>query len=193
MEPKVCILSVWRGIVKTAHLVVASSTLFADTETPRKCKKRYEVMTLKVLIDRLVARNIFWLAFLICDYLKLADPAATNRVLVHWAASMVSESAADDTIARTIIDKIGDRFGISCVATRAAASCVVVGLYGRVVAYSCGRLLVVAYSCGHLLVCSAVRLFIFSCCLVALWSYGHMVCVLVLFACLVVYFHVRVR
>lgn len=32
--------------------------------------KQYNIVTLEVLIDRLVARNVFWLAYLICDYLK---------------------------------------------------------------------------------------------------------------------------
>lgn len=71
-------------------------------------------LTIKVLIDRLIARNVFWLAFLICDYLKLTDAHTTNRVLVHWASSMTaSVDASDDTIARTIIEKIGDQPGIS--------------------------------------------------------------------------------
>ena len=67
-------------------------------------------LSIKVLIDRLIARNIFWLAFLICDYLKLTDTHTTNRVLVHWASSMTANmSASDDTIARTIIARTAPR------------------------------------------------------------------------------------
>lgn len=75
--------------------------------------KQYKIVTLEVLIDRLVARNVFWLAYLICDYLKLNNDRATNRVLVHWAGQMVQADASDDTVARTIIDKIEERQGIS--------------------------------------------------------------------------------
>jgi hypothetical protein len=45
--------------------------------------------------------------------LKVKDADATNRVLVHWAALMVQADASDDTVARTIIDKIEERQGIS--------------------------------------------------------------------------------
>jgi len=75
--------------------------------------KQYKIVTLEVLIDRLVARNVFWLAYLICDYLKLNNDRATNRVLVHWAGQMIQADASDDTVARTIIDKIEERQGIS--------------------------------------------------------------------------------
>eukprot|EP00039_Didymoeca_costata_P016266 m.287847 g.287847 ORF g.287847 m.287847 type:complete len:856 (+) comp16368_c0_seq11:226-2793(+) len=75
--------------------------------------RQFKLLTTEALIDRLIARNIFWLAYLICDYLKLTDSHTTNRVLVYWASSMVSKDANDDTIARTITDKIQDRRGIS--------------------------------------------------------------------------------
>lgn len=75
--------------------------------------KQYKILTIEVLIDRLIARNIFWLAFEICNYRKLTGATATNRVLIHWARTMVSKDASDDTIARTIITKLGDAQGIS--------------------------------------------------------------------------------
>ena len=34
-------------------------------------------------------------------------------MLVHWASQMVQADASDDTVARTIIDKIEERQGIS--------------------------------------------------------------------------------
>ena len=81
-----------------------------------------------MLIDRLINRSIYWLAFEICKFLKLNDSTATNRVLVHWASSMVGtcatctccdarqvmkQSADDDAVARTVISKIGDTKGMS--------------------------------------------------------------------------------
>lgn len=71
-------------------------------------------LSIETLIDRLINRGIYWLAFEICKYLKLSDSTATNRVLVHWASSMVmNQDADDDAIAKTIIRKIGDTKGIS--------------------------------------------------------------------------------
>lgn len=44
----------------------------------------------QTVIDRLINRGIYWLAFEICSYMKLHDTDATKRVLVHWASSLVS-------------------------------------------------------------------------------------------------------
>eukprot|EP00051_Salpingoeca_urceolata_P027676 m.482711 g.482711 ORF g.482711 m.482711 type:complete len:836 (-) comp22644_c0_seq1:37-2544(-) len=71
-------------------------------------------LSLEVVIDRLIARGVYWLAYEVCKYLKLEDSKATNRVLVHWASSLIQNHVADDdVIAQTIIDKLGNSKGIS--------------------------------------------------------------------------------
>ena len=53
--------------------------------------RQFKELTVEVLVDRLINRGVYWLAFEICRYLKLEGTQATSRVLVHWASSMISE------------------------------------------------------------------------------------------------------
>lgn len=50
---------------------------------------QYRRMSLEVLIDRLVNRGVYWLAHEICRFMKLESTRAVNRVLVHWASTVV--------------------------------------------------------------------------------------------------------
>ena len=109
----------------------------SHTSSSRPCPSRHThlrcccaVDCRQVLIDRLINRSNYWLAFEICKYLKLNDSTATNRVLVHWASSMViavgclviisgltlvqvmKQNAEDEAVAQTIIQKIGDTKGL---------------------------------------------------------------------------------
>ena len=48
-----------------------------------------------VLIDRLVHRRLFHLAFQICKYLKISQEKGASRILSHWACYKVSCSACE--------------------------------------------------------------------------------------------------
>lgn len=52
--------------------------------------RQFRELTVEVLVDRLINRGIYWLAYEICQYLKLEGTQATSRVLVHWASSTIS-------------------------------------------------------------------------------------------------------
>jgi hypothetical protein len=84
--------------------------------------KQYKLLSLQVVIDRLIARNVFWLAYEICKYLRLDGRKATNRVLVHWAKQLVKTDNSDDSVARTIISKLSDVDGVSYAEIARAAS-----------------------------------------------------------------------
>jgi hypothetical protein len=75
--------------------------------------RQLQLLTVEALVDRLIARGVFWLAFEVCRYLKLRGRSATNRVLVHWAGKMVALDANEDLIASTIVAKLGPVPGIS--------------------------------------------------------------------------------
>ena len=53
------------------------------------CDFRLENMTLRVLIDHLVARRHFCLAIRICDYMGVSDLKGGSRILAHWACYKV--------------------------------------------------------------------------------------------------------
>ena len=50
---------------------------------------RLNHLTLEVLIDRLMMRKLFWLAFEICKYLKMPGDNGVNKVLSTWACDKV--------------------------------------------------------------------------------------------------------
>ena len=68
--------------------------------------KQFKLLTTEVVIDRLIARDKFWLAYEICGYLKLTGTKSTCRVLEHWASRLVALDGSDDRIARKIIEMI---------------------------------------------------------------------------------------
>ncbi|KAB7498602.1 Vacuolar protein sorting-associated protein 16-like protein [Armadillidium nasatum] len=74
-----------------------------------------EWMTVSVLLDRLVLRRLFPLAFKIATYLKLPDAEGTSRVLAHWACFKVKQPSqkGDDRIAQEVNAKLGYTPGIS--------------------------------------------------------------------------------
>ena len=55
-----------------------------------------EAMSIKVLIDRLIARRHFKLALEVADFLKLAPGEGASRVKAHWALYKVETSGQDD-------------------------------------------------------------------------------------------------
>eukprot|EP00911_Craspedida_sp_UC1_P002587 UC1_evm5s1915 len=85
--------------------------------------RQFRELTVEVLVDRLIARGIYWLAYEICKFLKLEGTQATSRVLVHWASSMIRNTAAEDeVVADTIIEKLRDTRGISFAEIASAAA-----------------------------------------------------------------------
>lgn len=75
--------------------------------------RQYKELGIRVLVDRLIARGLYWLAYEICKYLKLEGQAETRRVLVQWACSQVKRSDADDdAVADIIIDKLKSTEGL---------------------------------------------------------------------------------
>ncbi|MCJ1275114.1 hypothetical protein MMC21_002914 [Puttea exsequens] len=72
--------------------------------------EQYERLTAEKLIQRLMNRREYLLAIRISDYLRLA----TNKIYVHWAAQKVRHSNADeDSICKTVVDKLNNKRGIS--------------------------------------------------------------------------------
>jgi hypothetical protein len=63
---------------------------------------QYERLTPKVLIDRLVNRQHHYLAYRLCDYLRI-KPAS---VLVNWACAKVRQEGVDDNI---ILDMVTEK------------------------------------------------------------------------------------
>eukprot|EP00038_Savillea_parva_P008583 m.177865 g.177865 ORF g.177865 m.177865 type:complete len:861 (-) comp14437_c0_seq1:84-2666(-) len=68
--------------------------------------KQYKLLTTEVIIDRLIARDKFWLAYEICGYLKLTGTKSACRVLEHWASKLVALDGGDERISRKIIEMI---------------------------------------------------------------------------------------
>lgn len=64
--------------------------------------KQYQAIGPSVLIDRLISHYHHLLAARISEYLKIK----VDRVLIHWACCKVKTAAADNDIARTIIEKL---------------------------------------------------------------------------------------
>lgn len=71
--------------------------------------KRYETLSVEVLIDRLVNRFHHLLAFRVCEYLELKP----ENVLVHWACAKVRSEEPDKAILESIKSKLQQCEGAS--------------------------------------------------------------------------------
>ncbi|KHJ32046.1 putative vacuolar protein sorting-associated protein [Erysiphe necator] len=80
--------------------------------------EQYLRLTPEKLVMRLVNRHEYLLAVRIASYLRLP----TDRIYVHWASEKVRLSSDDDeTIRRLIVEKLGNKRGISFVEVSRAA------------------------------------------------------------------------
>ncbi|KAG0177300.1 hypothetical protein DFQ28_006131 [Apophysomyces sp. BC1034] len=71
---------------------------------------QYQRLTPEALIDRLIHRHHHLLAFRIAEYLKIR----TDKILIHWACAKIKSSSEDeDTLCRTIVDKLAKKPGLS--------------------------------------------------------------------------------
>ncbi|KAL8768887.1 MAG: hypothetical protein Q9209_004941 [Squamulea sp. 1 TL-2023] len=79
---------------------------------------QYRRLTSEKLIQRLMNRHEYLLAFRLSDYLRLP----TNKIHVHWASQKVRTSTEDeDTICNAVVSKLNNKPGISFeVVARAA-------------------------------------------------------------------------
>lgn len=76
--------------------------------------KQFELINAGIVIDRLIHRKQFALAFEICKYLKVTENQGSSRVLSHWACYKVQHSENDDEgTARSIKSKIHNAKGVS--------------------------------------------------------------------------------
>uniref|UniRef100_H3CZ34 Vacuolar protein sorting-associated protein 16 homolog n=1 Tax=Tetraodon nigroviridis TaxID=99883 RepID=H3CZ34_TETNG len=74
----------------------------------------FKHLTLPVLIDRLVYRQLYPLAIKVCHYLKIPDFHGVSRVLRHWAVCKVQQKdLSDEAIAQAVCLKVGDSPGFS--------------------------------------------------------------------------------
>ena len=73
---------------------------------------QYQLLTSEVLIDRLIQRNLHFLAYKICTYLPYFHKK-TETVLIHWAKAKVKTDAPPDEIVRGILEKFQLCPGIS--------------------------------------------------------------------------------
>ncbi|KAL1505520.1 hypothetical protein ABEB36_005068 [Hypothenemus hampei] len=70
--------------------------------------------SLKHLLDRLIVRNIYFLALQIAKYLKLPENVGSSYILMHWAKYKVTQSQTEEeTVAREIAEKLGYSSGVS--------------------------------------------------------------------------------
>eukprot|EP00066_Takifugu_rubripes_P003865 XP_003966794.1 PREDICTED: vacuolar protein sorting-associated protein 16 homolog [Takifugu rubripes] len=75
---------------------------------------QFKHLTLQVLIDRLVYRQLYPLAIKVCHYLKIPDYHGVSRVLRHWASCKVQQKdLSDEAIAKAVCAKVGDSPGFS--------------------------------------------------------------------------------
>uniref|UniRef100_UPI003AAA6B6E vacuolar protein sorting-associated protein 16 homolog isoform X3 n=1 Tax=Centroberyx gerrardi TaxID=166262 RepID=UPI003AAA6B6E len=75
---------------------------------------QFKQMTVQVLIDRLVYRQLYPLSIEICRYLKTPDYQGVSRVLKHWASCKVQQKdLSDEAISRAVCLKVGDSAGVS--------------------------------------------------------------------------------
>lgn len=69
--------------------------------------KQLELLNAGTVIDRLIFRKQFALAYEICRYLKVPENQGSSRVLAHWACYKVQQSENDDEgTARSIKNKL---------------------------------------------------------------------------------------
>ncbi|EDQ90175.1 uncharacterized protein MONBRDRAFT_32070 [Monosiga brevicollis MX1] len=84
---------------------------------------QYRALTVEVIIDRLIARGVHWLAHEICKFLKLENMRAMNKVLVHWARTVISKhDGSDEQVADILIRKLAHKTGIRFVEIAQAAA-----------------------------------------------------------------------
>lgn len=74
---------------------------------------QFHKLTLPVLIDRLIARRLYYLAIRISNFMKLPKRDGESRILAHWACYKVQQDNADEQAAKSINDKLGNTSGIS--------------------------------------------------------------------------------
>ncbi|XP_012286642.1 vacuolar protein sorting-associated protein 16 homolog [Orussus abietinus] len=73
-----------------------------------------QVLTPKVLLDRLVARRHYYLGIQIARYLQLPEIDGESRILAQWACYKVKQTQLDkEQIAEEIADKLGYAPGVS--------------------------------------------------------------------------------
>lgn len=76
--------------------------------------RQLEFLTAGTVIDRLITRRQFALAYHICKYLRVPENQGSSRVLAHWACFKVQQSDMDDeTTARAIKNKLQNAKGVS--------------------------------------------------------------------------------
>lgn len=76
--------------------------------------KQLEFLSAGTVIDRLIARRQFAIAYNICKYLRIPENQGSSRVLAHWACYKVQNSDMDDdTTARAIKNKLRSAKGVS--------------------------------------------------------------------------------
>lgn len=80
---------------------------------------QFKRLTPRVLVDRLVQRHHHFLAYRICEHLKLR----AERVLVHWACAKVQADTAepDSAIKQSIVAKLSQYPGVSYAQVASAA------------------------------------------------------------------------
>lgn len=71
--------------------------------------RRYEMLTIEVLVDRLINRSQHLLALRVCEYMDLTP----DKVLVHWACKKVESAEPDEVIRDKIVDKLTNYSSIS--------------------------------------------------------------------------------
>jgi len=71
--------------------------------------QQYKLLNTNVLIARLINLHHHYLAYKICNYLKIKP----NQVLVHWACAKVKSSTATKVLAEEIVEKMNEVPGIS--------------------------------------------------------------------------------
>ncbi|XP_060525392.1 vacuolar protein sorting-associated protein 16 homolog isoform X2 [Cylas formicarius] len=70
--------------------------------------------SLKNLLNRLITRNMYFLALQVARYLKMPDKDGCTHILVHWAKYKVSQHhVEEEVVAREIAEKLGSAPGIS--------------------------------------------------------------------------------
>lgn len=51
---------------------------------------RFERLTTAVVIDKLILRRKYWVAYAVCQYLKLPGSEGSSKILAHWACYKVT-------------------------------------------------------------------------------------------------------
>ena len=81
--------------------------------------QQYRSLTINVVIDRLISRNLWPLAILMCQHLQIAESSGASRVKKFWACwkisqdSMSSRKLSDEELAKVIRNKLENSSSIS--------------------------------------------------------------------------------